>query len=93
MGMDGRDTRTWPKPSYVRYVALGDSQTEGLNDGDELIGYCGWADRLAERLAQLNPALLYANLAVRGKRTTQIHDEQLPRRWRCGPISLPYSPG
>ena len=33
--------------NYVRYVALGDSQTEGLNDGDEVAGYRGWADRLA----------------------------------------------
>jgi lysophospholipase L1-like esterase len=62
---------------YTRYVALGDSQTEGLNDGDELTGYRGWADRLAERLTQLNPDLLYANLAVRGRLAAQVHAEQL----------------
>jgi lysophospholipase L1-like esterase len=39
--------------------------------------YRGWADRLAERLAADNPNLLYANLAVRGRRTCQVHDEQL----------------
>jgi lysophospholipase L1-like esterase len=33
---------------YARYVALGDSQTEGIGDGDEARGYRGWADRLAE---------------------------------------------
>jgi lysophospholipase L1-like esterase len=38
-----------------RYVALGDSQTEGLGDGDDTTGYRGWADRLAEHLAELNP--------------------------------------
>ncbi|MGI5171123.1 SGNH/GDSL hydrolase family protein [Spirillospora sp. CA-253888] len=63
--------------SYRRYVALGDSQTEGLNDGDEVLGYRGWADRLAEHLAQVEPELLYANLAVRGKRAAQVRAEQL----------------
>ena len=62
---------------YSRYVALGDSQTEGLNDGDELTGYRGWADRLAERLTELNPDLLYANLAVRGRLAAQVRAEQL----------------
>ncbi|MGN6605868.1 MAG: SGNH/GDSL hydrolase family protein [Jatrophihabitans sp.] len=62
---------------YERYVALGDSQTEGLNDGDETTGYRGWADRLAEHLAELDPSVRYANLAVRGKRTREVLDEQL----------------
>jgi lysophospholipase L1-like esterase len=62
---------------YERYVALGDSQTEGLNDGDERTGYRGWADRLAEHLAVLNPDLRYANLAVRGRLAGQVHAEQL----------------
>jgi lysophospholipase L1-like esterase len=39
--------------------------------------YRGWADRLAERLALENPDLLYANLAVRGRRTVQVYEEQL----------------
>lgn len=62
---------------FSRYVALGDSQTEGLNDGDDATGYRGWADRLAEQLAVLEPDLLYANLAVRGKTVGQIRSEQL----------------
>jgi lysophospholipase L1-like esterase len=62
---------------FSRYVALGDSQTEGLNDGDERTGYRGWADRLAERLADLNPDVRYANLAVRGRRTAGVRAEQL----------------
>ncbi|MBM7172041.1 SGNH/GDSL hydrolase family protein [Streptomyces sp. G44] len=62
---------------YARYVALGDSQTEGLGDGDETHGYRGWADRLAEILAARNPGLMYANLAVRGRRTARIKAEQL----------------
>ncbi|WP_214105416.1 SGNH/GDSL hydrolase family protein [Acrocarpospora catenulata] len=61
---------------YLRYVAVGDSQTEGLNDGDELTGYRGWADRLAESLAVWEPELRYANLAVRGKLAAQVRAEQ-----------------
>ncbi|NUS07612.1 MAG: SGNH/GDSL hydrolase family protein [Nonomuraea sp.] len=64
--------------TYARYVALGDSQTEGLGDGDDVLGHRGWADRLAEHLARENPALLYANLAVRGRVAAQIRAEQLP---------------
>jgi hypothetical protein len=40
---------------YLRYVALGDSQTEGLGDGDDITGLRGWADRLAEHLAVAAP--------------------------------------
>jgi len=64
--------------TYQRYVALGDSQTEGMNDGDDVRGYRGWADRLAEQLAAVNPQMCYANLAVRGRRAHQVHAEQLP---------------
>ncbi|WP_331767131.1 SGNH/GDSL hydrolase family protein [Embleya sp. NBC_00896] len=62
---------------YLRYVALGDSQTEGLGDGDETTGWRGWADRLAEQLAVVNPGLQYANLAVRGHGVERIRTEQL----------------
>jgi lysophospholipase L1-like esterase len=62
---------------YHRYVAIGDSQTEGIGDGDDETGYRGFADRLAARLAELNPELLYANLAIRGKLAGEVHAEQL----------------
>jgi lysophospholipase L1-like esterase len=64
--------------NYTRYVALGDSQTEGLGDGDDVVGHRGWADRFAEHLARANPGLLYANLAVRGRVAAQIRAEQVP---------------
>ncbi|MEV0292012.1 SGNH/GDSL hydrolase family protein [Nocardia sp. NPDC050710] len=63
--------------AYSRYVALGDSQTEGVGDGDDHTGLRGWADRLADQLAAINSDLHYANLAVRGKLAGQVHDEQL----------------
>jgi|UPI000685B0AC lysophospholipase L1-like esterase len=62
---------------YLRYVALGDSQTEGLGDGDEVRGLRGWADRLAELIARDNPDLRYANLAVRGLLAGQVRARQL----------------
>ncbi len=62
---------------YTRYVAIGDSTTEGLEDPLPLGGYRGWADRLAEHLAELDPALEYANLAVRGRLAGQVREQQL----------------
>ena len=67
---------TAPHP-YRRYVAIGDSMTEGLGDPDPAGGHRGWADRLAEVLAGQEPSLAYANLAVRGRTTAQIRAEQL----------------
>ena len=64
--------------AYTRYVAIGDSQTEGLWDGDDSVGILGFADRLAAMLDALHPGLQYANLAVRGRRIRDVLDEQLP---------------
>ena len=63
---------------WTRFVALGDSTTEGLEDPyPDGRGYRGWADRLAERLDSERPGVLYANLAVRGKLARQVREEQL----------------
>lgn len=68
-----------------RYVAIGDSFTEGLWDPapGEVEQQRGWADRLADSLSRRRtdaglPALEYANLAVRGKLLREILEEQLP---------------
>jgi lysophospholipase L1-like esterase len=66
-------------PGYRRYVAIGDSQTEGLWDGDDGIGLLGFADRLAAMVDSLYPGLQYANLAIRGKRIGDVLNEQIPR--------------
>jgi lysophospholipase L1-like esterase len=71
--------------SYRRFVALGDSFTEGLCD-PPLPGapgeWRGWADRVAQALALQAHAgggpFEYANLAVRGRLLGQIVDEQVP---------------
>lgn len=70
--------RPSPSLAFARYVALGDSSTEGIDDPDGAGGYRGWSQRLAERLhASTSPGLLYANLAVRGLTTGQIRATQL----------------
>ncbi|MEU9076848.1 SGNH/GDSL hydrolase family protein [Kitasatospora sp. NPDC004745] len=66
--------------TYRRYVAVGDSFTEGMCDDLLPDGhYRGWADRVAGALAgeAADEEFRYANLAVRGKLIGQIHDEQL----------------
>jgi lysophospholipase L1-like esterase len=64
---------------YRRYVALGDSCAEGLDDPYPDGGtYRGWADLTATALAAVSPSLQYANLAVRGRRLDQILAEQVP---------------
>lgn len=63
--------------AFHRYVAIGDSTTEGLDDPDGHGGFRGWANRLAERLAAANGTVLYANLGIRGLRTDEIRETQL----------------
>lgn len=68
---------------FHRYVALGDSFTEGVGDIDETLpnGVRGWADRAAEVLAaharEHGAEFGYANLAIRGKQMAHIIDEQV----------------
>lgn len=53
----------------TRFVAIGDSFTEGVGDDDRTYpnGLRGWADRVAEQLAERDDELSYANLAIRGR--------------------------
>lgn len=62
-----------------RYIALGDSFTEGVGDVSNRRpnGVRGWADRVAEGLASECPGWEYANLAIRSKRLRHIIAEQL----------------
>ncbi|GAA2830209.1 lysophospholipase L1-like esterase [Leucobacter komagatae] len=72
---------------WSRFVAIGDSFTEGLGDPDPESpgGLRGWADRFAEVLADKNDEFAYANLAVRGKLIQQIIDEQLDNAMELRP--------
>ncbi len=62
---------------FERFVAIGDSQTEGVGDLLNPDGTDrGWADRFAAALATRDPELLYANFAIRGRRVAQVFEEQ-----------------
>jgi lysophospholipase L1-like esterase len=63
----------------TRYVAIGDSTVEGLEDPGPDGRYVGWADRLARHLRTVHPDLTYANLAVRGQTAREVRTTQLDR--------------
>lgn len=75
---------TPPEQGWRRYVAIGDSFTEGMNDEDpQRPGeFVGWADRLAAMLHQKSRqsgnGLEYANLAIRGRKLADVVERQLP---------------
>ncbi len=64
---------------WSRYVAVGDSFTEGIGDPEPRSagGTRGWADRVAEVLSAKTDDFAYANLAIRGRLLQQIIDEQI----------------
>jgi lysophospholipase L1-like esterase len=92
--------RTDPRPPaptagtvrWSRYVALGDSFTEGLWDPDprDPDHQRGWADVLAghlssRRVADGGEPLEYANLAIRGRLLRPILAQQVPAALELGP--------
>ena len=84
---------------WRRFVAVGDSFTEGLTDEDPARPgeYVGWADRVAGVLAARNARegidLRYANLAVRGRRIDAVLAEQLPAAVTLRPDLVSLSAG
>lgn len=73
---------------WSRYVAIGDSFTEGMCDDDPLLvgdgshgEFAGWADRLAAHLSEMAQdtglEFGYANLAVRGRKLADVVGAQL----------------
>ncbi|HIY65924.1 MAG TPA: SGNH/GDSL hydrolase family protein, partial [Candidatus Agrococcus pullicola] len=61
-----------------KYVAIGDSFSEGYGDEIDGEGPRGWADLVAGRLATAQDVPVeYANLAIRGRKIAAILDEQL----------------
>ena len=79
----------------VRFVAVGDSFTEGVGDRDlRLPNDCrGWTDRVAEELTRNDPRTRYANLAVRGRRLRRIVDEQLDAALAMEPTLVSFHAG
>lgn len=84
-----RAARPEPMPTVTptrwrRYVALGDSLTEGLCDPGPDGALRGWADRLALLLAARGD-LHYANLAIRSQRVSDVCGSQLDRALQLRP--------
>lgn len=78
----------------VRFVAIGDSFTEGV--GDELPDgrVRGWADIAAQGWADASGhAIQYANLAIRGKLAWPIIEEQLEPALALNPTHLSFNGG
>ena len=80
---------------WTRYVAVGDSFTEGIGDPEPRSpgGYRGWADRVAEVLSDQTDDFAYANLAVRGRLLQQILDEQIDPALELRPDLITISAG
>ncbi|GAA1725609.1 SGNH/GDSL hydrolase family protein [Microcella frigidaquae] len=80
---------------WSRYVAIGDSFTEGIGDPEPQSpgGHRGWADRVAEVLAERTDDFAYANLAIRGRLLQQIADEQVDAALALRPDLITISGG
>ena len=76
-------------------VSIGDSFTEGIGDPEprSIGGNRGWADRVAEELAERTDDFAYANLAVRGRLLQQILDEQIEPALELQPDLVTISAG
>jgi lysophospholipase L1-like esterase len=87
---EGMSVPLRPHP-FRRYVAVGDSFTEGMSDEHPARAgvYVGWADRLADRLARDAAAageqFGYANLAVRGRLLADIAGPQVDAALELAP--------
>ncbi|MGY5319474.1 SGNH/GDSL hydrolase family protein [Neomicrococcus lactis] len=78
-----------------RFVAIGDSFTEGVGDWDPRLpnGVRGWADRVAKQLSKVDPAWEYANLAIRSRRLDPIVDEQIDVALAMEPTLISFYAG
>lgn len=78
----------------IRYVAIGDSFTEGMGDERPDGSLRGWADLVAQGMADATgETVLYANLAIRGRLLDAIVDEQLEPALALEPTMLSFNGG
>lgn len=78
-----------------RFVAIGDSFTEGVGDPNLLYpnGVRGWADRMARQLGRHDTTWQYANLAIRSKFLDEIVQEQFDAALALRPTLLSFYAG
>jgi lysophospholipase L1-like esterase len=74
--------------NWSRFVALGDSFTEGLDDPNPDGTYRGWADLVADTLG-----VRYANFAVRGKLFDAVVKEQVKPGLALKPDLISFAAG
>jgi lysophospholipase L1-like esterase len=78
----------------VRFVAIGDSFTEGVGDDLPDGRVRGWADLVAQGWADASAKpVSYANLAIRGKLVWPIIEEQLEPALALKPTHLSFNGG
>ncbi|WP_200330690.1 SGNH/GDSL hydrolase family protein [Leucobacter sp. L43] len=78
----------------IRYVAIGDSFTEGVGDERPDGSVRGWADLVAQGLADATGAAVdYANLAIRGRLLAPIIAEQLEPALALQPTVVTFNGG
>ena len=78
-----------------RFVAVGDSFTEGVGDWDDRFphGVRGWADRVANQLAKHDPDTEYANLALRSRTLDEVVRGQLDQALALAPTLVSFFAG
>lgn len=78
----------------MRYVAIGDSFTEGVGDEHPDGTPRGWTDLVASQWATtLGEPIRYANLAIRGRLAWPVVDEQLEAALALRPTHLSFNGG
>lgn len=78
----------------IRYVAMGDSFTEGVGDERPDGSVRGWADLVAQGIADaVGEPIAYANLAIRGRLLAPIVAEQLEAALALGPTLVSFNGG
>ncbi|WP_449276835.1 SGNH/GDSL hydrolase family protein [Leucobacter sp. GX24907] len=83
-----------PQPAAIRYVAIGDSFTEGVGDERSDGSVRGWADLVAQGIADaVGAPIEYANLAIRGRLLAPIIAEQLEPALALGPTLVSFNGG
>lgn len=78
---------------WQRFVALGDSVTEGIGDPVDGVALRGWTDHLLERLQERNAGIRHWNLARRGLLAAEIRDQQLERALALQPDLVSLTAG
>ena len=91
---DGNASVVGPTQAAIRYVAIGDSFTEGVGDEQPDGSVRGWADLVAQGLADATGRpIQYANLAIRGRLLGPIIDEQLEPARELAPTLVSFNGG